>query len=122
IGLMAKNSVLVVEFAEQLRDQGLNVRDAIEQGAIRRLRPVTMTMISTVLGGLPLILGSGAGSEARHAIGWVVFGGLGLSAMFTLYLTPPLYLLFARFSKPRVAASNRLSEELEHAQLKASAH
>jgi multidrug efflux pump subunit AcrB len=120
IGLMAKNSVLVVEFAEQLRDQGLDVRDAIHQGAVRRLRPVMMTLVSTVLGGLPLILGSGAGAEARHAIGWVVFGGLGLSALFTLYLTPSLYLLVGRFSKPRVAATNRLSEELEHARLQTS--
>jgi multidrug efflux pump subunit AcrB len=117
IGLMAKNSVLVVEFAEQLRDKGLNVRDAIHQGAVRRLRPVMMTLVSTVLGGLPLILGSGAGAEARHAIGWVVFGGLGLSALFTLYLTPSLYLLVGRFSKPRAAATTRLSEELEHARM-----
>jgi multidrug efflux pump subunit AcrB len=117
IGLMAKNSVLVVEFAEQLRDRGLDVRDAIQQGAVRRLRPVTMTMVSTILGGLPLILGSGAGAEARHAIGWVVFGGLGLSALFTLYLTPSIYLLFARFSKPRAAATSRLSEELQQASL-----
>ncbi len=115
IGLMAKNSVLVVEFADQLRDQGHNVREAIEKGALRRLRPVTMTMVSTILGGLPLILSTGAGAEARNSIGWVVFGGLGLAAMFTLFLTPALYLLLARFSTSRASESHRLAEELDHA-------
>jgi multidrug efflux pump subunit AcrB len=116
IGLMAKNSVLLVEFADQLRDQGLDVRQAIEEGATIRLRPVMMTLMSTVLGGLPLILGSGAGAEARISIGWVVFGGLGIAALFTLYLTPTLYLLLARLSKARAAEADQLSEELRHAE------
>lgn len=115
IGLMAKNSVLVVEFADQLRDKGLAVRDAIEQSAQRRLRPVMMTLVSTVLGALPLILSSGAGAEARNAIGWVVFGGLALAAVFTLYLTPALYLLLAPLAKARAAETQRLSDELDHA-------
>lgn len=117
IGLMAKNSVLLVEFADQLRDEGLPIRDAIEQGAAIRLRPVAMTMISTVLGGLPLILGIGAGAEARASIGWVVFGGLGIAAAFTLYLTPVLYLLFARFARARAHETERLEEELRDALL-----
>ena len=116
IGLMAKNSVLLVEFADQLRDQGLDVRQAVEQGAAIRLRPVVMTLMSTVLGGLPLILASGAGAEARISIGWVVFGGLGIAALFTLYLTPTFYLLLARLSKARAAEADRLTEELRHAE------
>ena len=115
IGLMAKNSVLVVEFADQLRDRGNSVREAIEKGAARRLRPVMMTLVSTVLGALPLILATGAGAEARMSIGWVVFGGLAIAALFTLYLTPALYLLLAPLSKARVAETRRLEEELEDA-------
>ena len=115
IGLMAKNSVLVVEFADQLRDKGMDVREAIERGALRRFRPVTMTMMSTILGALPLILSAGAGAEARYSIGWVVFGGLGLAAAFTLYLTPALYSLLAPFSKARAAEGSRLQDELDHA-------
>ena len=115
IGLMAKNSVLVVEFADQLRDRGLDVREAIEQSAERRLRPVMMTLVSTVLGALPLILSSGAGAEGRSAIGWVVFGGLALAAVFTLYLTPVLYMLLAPLAKTRSAEARRVSDELEHA-------
>ncbi len=115
IGLMAKNGILVVEFADQLRDRGLGVREAIERSAIVRLRPIAMTMISTILGGLPLILGSGPGAEARSAIGWVVFGGLGLAAVFTLYLTPVAYLALARFSSARATASGKLQEELTEA-------
>ncbi len=115
IGLMAKNSVLLVEFADQLRDRGYGIREAVEGGASVRLRPVSMTIVSTVLGGLPLILSGGAGAEARSSIGWVVFGGLGLATLFTLYLTPTLYLLLARFSSARAAETDRLREELEQA-------
>jgi hydrophobe/amphiphile efflux-1 (HAE1) family protein len=115
IGLMAKNSVLLVEFADQLRDSGMDVKSAIAGGAERRLRPIMMTVVSTVLGALPLVLSSGAGSEARSAIGWVVFGGLGIAAVFTLYLTPALYVLLAPLSKGRVAEATRLEQELDEA-------
>jgi len=116
IGLLAKNSVLLVEFADQLRDRGESVRDAIENAASIRLRPIMMTLVSTILGGLPLILSSGAGAEARNSIGWVVFGGLGLATVFTLYLTPVLYLWLARFTKPRADESARLAQELSEAE------
>lgn len=122
IGLMAKNSVLLVEFSDQLRDQGYGIREAVEAGASVRLRPVAMTMIATVLGGLPLILSEGAGAESRASIGWVVFGGLGLAALFTLYLTPALYLLLARFSSARAEESKRLFQELKQAETIVDVH
>ena len=112
IGLIAKNGILLVEFADQLRDEGLLVKDAIAQAAHTRLRPIAMTLVSTVLGALPLILATGPGAEARMAVGWVVFGGLGMAAVFTLYLTPIIYLGVARFAKPRAAARLRLESEL----------
>jgi multidrug efflux pump subunit AcrB len=116
IGLMAKNGILVVEFADQLRDRGFEIRDAVATAAKVRLRPIVMTMISTVMGGLPLILSGGPGAEARAAIGWVVFGGLGLAAIFTLYLTPVAYLGLARFVRPRAAEGTRLETELRYAE------
>lgn len=116
IGLLAKNAILLVEFADQLRDQGYKVREAVESAASIRLRPIIMTLLSTLLGGLPLILSSGAGAEARNAIGWVVFGGLGIAVIFTLYLTPVLYLALARFAKPRADDSKRLQTELDQAE------
>jgi multidrug efflux pump subunit AcrB len=116
IGLIAKNSILLVEFADQLRDQGLAVNDAIIEAASVRLRPIMMTLMSTILGGLPLILSTGAGAESRNSIGWVVCGGLGIAVVFTLFLTPVLYKLIARFSKPRADESKRLETELEAAE------
>ena len=112
IGLIAKNGILLVEFADQLRDRGFAVREAIEEAARIRLRPIVMTLVSTVLGALPLILASGPGSEARSAVGWVVFGGMGLATVFTLYLTPVAYLGIARFAKARAASGNQLHQEL----------
>jgi hydrophobe/amphiphile efflux-1 (HAE1) family protein len=112
IGLIAKNGILLVEFADQQRDQGMSVREAISASADLRLRPVAMTLVSTVFGALPLILSTGPGAEARNAVGWVVFGGLGLAALFTLYLTPIAYLGLARFSKPRGSATQSLEDEL----------
>ncbi|PTE09982.1 efflux RND transporter permease subunit [Mesorhizobium helmanticense] len=115
VGVMAKNGILIVEFANQLRDRGLGVREAIEQASIIRLRPVMMTMICTVLGGVPLVLASGAGAEARIALGWVIVGGLGLATVSTLFLTPVAYLLLGRFVTPKVEEESRLKRELEEA-------
>ena len=112
IGLIAKNGILLVEFADQLRDQGYAVREAVEEAARIRLRPIVMTLVSTVLGALPLIMASGPGSEARSSVGWVVFGGMGFATVFTLYLTPVAYLGIARFATARVASSEQLHQEL----------
>lgn len=115
IGLLAKNAILLIEFADQLRDKGYDIYDAIVEAGRVRLRPIMMTLVSTILGGLPLILSTGAGAEARNAIGWVVFGGLGIAVVFTLYLTPVLYLALARFTKPRADESAKLEKEMEEA-------
>lgn len=117
IGLIAKNSILLVEFADQLRDQGKSVREALEQAAIIRLRPIMMTLISTLLGSLPLLLSVGAGAEARNAIGWVIFGGLTFAVLFTLYLTPIVYYGIARFSKPRADETQQLEREMKAADI-----
>ena len=93
IGLIAKNGILVVEFANQLRREGLKIEDAIIQSSMIRLRPVLMTTISTLLGAIPLVLSTGAGSESRYSMAIVVLGGIAISSLITLYLVPALYRL-----------------------------
>jgi HAE1 family hydrophobic/amphiphilic exporter-1 len=112
VGIMAKNGILIVEFADQLRERGATVRAAIEEAATVRLRPVMMTMVATVLGGLPLVLAQGAGAEAREVLGWIIVGGLGLATVATLYVTPVAYLLLAGFARPRAAEKELLEAEL----------
>ncbi|MEP4115808.1 MAG: efflux RND transporter permease subunit, partial [Nitratireductor sp.] len=116
VGIMAKNGILIVEFANQLRDRGQSVREAIENAANVRLRPVMMTMICTIVGGVPLVMASGAGAEARIALGWVIVGGLGLATASTLFLTPVAYLLLGRFVTPKAEEEARLHREIEQAQ------
>ncbi|WP_172330407.1 efflux RND transporter permease subunit [Mangrovicoccus sp. HB161399] len=93
VGLMAKNGILMVEFANQLREEGRALRDAAVEGAVTRLRPVAMTTIATVLGAVPLATASGAGAEARVAIGTVIAGGLSAAFVLTLFVTPVVYVL-----------------------------
>ena len=115
VGIMAKNGILIVEFADQLRDRGYQLREAIEEASNIRLRPVCMTMICGVLGGVPLVMASGAGAEARISLGWVIVGGLGLATLATLYVTPVAYLLLGRFVSPKAHEASRLDDELRHA-------
>lgn len=115
VGIMAKNGILVVEFADQLRDRGLALVDAIRTSAHLRFRPVMMTMAATITGGLPLVAGTGAGAEARTAIGWVVVGGLSIATIFTLFLVPALYVVLARLNKPRAHEERLMREELAQA-------
>ena len=96
IGLIAKNGILVVEFANQLKDEGVKISKAIIESSIIRFRPVIMTTISTLLGSIPLIISSGAGAESRFAMAVVVFGGIALASFITLYLIPALYILIEK--------------------------
>ena len=93
IGIMAKNGILIVEFANQLREEGKPLIVAAREGAVTRLRPVLMTTIATILGAVPLAIASGAGSESRQAIGTVIVGGLSLAFVLTLLITPVIYVL-----------------------------
>ena len=109
------NAILLVEFMDQMRDEGMNVPDAIMEAVEVRLRPVMMTAVSTIFGCIPLILSTGPGSEARNSIGWVIFGGLGLSTLFTLYLAPLGYSILAPLTKPRAHAGEKLREQMKKA-------
>ena len=116
VGIMAKNGILIVEFANQLRDRGRTVREAIEQASIIRLRPVMMTMVSTVLGGVPLILSQArAPKPALRSVG-SLSAVWGLATFATLFLTPVAYLMLARFAKPQTHEAERLARELNQAQ------
>jgi multidrug efflux pump len=119
IGLMAKNGILIVEFANQLRDEGRSIRDAVIEASVIRLRPIVMTVVSTILGAVPLATATGAGAESRAAIGIVVIGGLGIASLLTLFVTPVLYDLLARFARPRNAIEQQLARELAERQIAA---
>ncbi len=95
IGLITKHGILIVEFANQLREQGMDAAQAVTDAATLRLRPILMTTGAMVLGALPLALATGAGAEARQPIGWVIVGGLALGTVFTLFVIPTAYLLLS---------------------------
>jgi len=112
IGLVTKNGILIVEFANQLRDKGKDKFEAVVEGASLRLRPILMTSLATVLGALPLALATGAGAESRQPIGWVVVGGVLIGTFLTLFIIPTFYTL--------LAGRRRTALEDEHAPQTAS--
>jgi multidrug efflux pump len=123
IGLMAKNGILVVEFANQLRDRGLSVHDAVLEASVVRLRPILMTSIAMALGAVPLATATGAGAESREALGVVVVGGITLSTFVTLYAVPALYLLLAPFTRPIGAIAAALADlQAKHGQGEGHGH
>jgi multidrug efflux pump len=112
ISLAAKNAILIVEFANQLRDQGHSVEDAILAASSLRLRPILMTSITTVAGTLPLILAFGAGAESRAVLGITLFSGVLVATFFTLAMVPMAYLKLAKYSQPPGASANKLATEI----------
>ncbi|MEL4245116.1 efflux RND transporter permease subunit [Shewanella xiamenensis] len=112
VGLAAKNGILIVEFANQLRDKGVDFDRAIIQASCQRLRPILMTGITTAAGAVPLVLATGAGAETRFVIGVVVLAGIMLATLFTIYVIPTAYGLFARNSGSPEAIAQQLDKEL----------
>ena len=109
VGIAAKKGVLIVEFINQMRDQGLEFNDAIVEGARIRLRPVIMTAFAAVMGSVPLILAEGPGAASRSALGVVIFSGVSLATLFTLFIVPSVYNLMAR----RTGSPNAIARRLQ---------
>jgi len=122
VGLAAKNGILIVEFANQLRDAGRDIRAAILESATTRLRPILMTSIATMVGALPLLFASGAGAASRQAIGVTVVFGLMLSTLLSLFVVPVVYLRLARRSGSPEAVARALDLELTAHPLTESNH
>jgi len=100
VGLITKHGILIVEFANQLQERGMQLKEAVVESATLRLRPILMTTSAMVLGALPLAYSVGAGAESRRAIGWVIVGGLLLGTFLTLFVIPTAYTLLAKQYKP----------------------
>ncbi|MGF1735538.1 efflux RND transporter permease subunit [Photobacterium satsumensis] len=113
IGLSAKNGILIVEFANQLRDQGMAFDEALLEAASERLRPILMTAITTIAGTIPLILATGAGAENRVVIGIVVLCGITVATLFTLIVIPVMYRLLARHTQSPEHVSRQLARQME---------
>ncbi|WP_280540001.1 efflux RND transporter permease subunit [Chromohalobacter sp. 11-W] len=112
VGLAAKNGILIVEFANQLRDEGRAFRDALIDASVTRLRPILMTAVTTMAGAVPLILASGPGAETRLVIGTVIFSGVAAATLFTLLVVPVAYDLLARHTGSPSDVTRRLEREM----------
>ncbi len=110
IGIAAKNGILIVEFANQLRDQGRSIKEAIVESSALRLRPIIMTSIATAFGALPLVLWSGAGAGSRQTIGVVIFTGAMFSTLLTLFVVPVIYGALARFTRSPDYTARKIEE------------
>lgn len=115
IGLAAKNGILIVEFANQLRDKGMAVKDAIQEAAALRLRPILMTSITTLAGSIPLIISFGAGAETRYVLGVTLMCGVAVATLFTVFVVPVAYQLLAPYSGTPNEVSSKLDRELDDA-------
>jgi multidrug efflux pump len=100
VGLITKHGILIVEFTNQLRESGMEMRDALVKASGQRLRPILMTTGAMVLGAVPLALATGAGAESRTQIGWVIAGGMSLGTLLTIFVVPTMYSLLARSGVP----------------------
>jgi multidrug efflux pump len=114
VGLITKHGILIVEFANQLREQGLDALAAIKKSSSQRLRPILMTTGAMVLGALPLALATGAGAESRRQIGWVIVGGMTLGTLLTIFVVPTMYTLLARKHAPGAKKEATLDPDAAH--------
>lgn len=110
VGLIAKNGILIVEFANKLQEQGLSKIDAVQEAAMTRLRPILMTTFATVAGHFPLILVTGAGAAARNSIGLVLVGGMAVGTLFTLFVLPSIYVLMAKDHQSEKTTGNETTD------------
>ena len=114
VGLITKHGILIVEFSNQMQENGLAIREAVVEAAVLRLRPILMTTGAMVLGALPLALARGAGAESRQPIGWVIVGGILVGTVLTLFVVPTVYSLIARRHRPSDAAEAAASPPATH--------
>ena len=108
VGLAAKNGILIVEFANQLRDEGMDILEAIVESAAVRMRPILMTSIATIMGAVPLVIAGGPGSASRATIGVVIISGVAFSTVLSLFVVPAFYALIAPYTRSPQALSRRL--------------